>query len=81
MYLTTMRSANRSASSRDNNDDRGHMLVDGGCDTTLVGKGFVVKSTADRTVNVQGFQENMQLNSVPIVTAVTAIDLDKETSP
>jgi len=55
------------------------MLVDGGCDTSLVGKGFMVESTSARTVNVQGFQEKMQMDALPIVTAVTAVDLEKET--
>jgi len=57
----------------------GDMLIDGGCDTSLVGNGFIIESTTNRTVSVQGFQDQMKIEELPIVTAITAIDLDEET--
>ena len=79
MNLKQMRWMNQVANLPQVDDTRGQMLVDGGCDTCLVGKGFMVESTSERTVNVQGFQETMQIEALPIVTAVTAVDLEKET--
>jgi len=77
--LKQMRWMNQVAKLPQVNDTRGQMLDDGECDTSLVGKGFFVESTSDRTVNVQGFQENMQMDALPIITAVTVVDLEKET--
>ena len=57
----------------------GEILVDGGCDTSLVGRGFVVESTTDRTVTVQGFDTSMKLDRLQVVTAVTAVDLEEGT--
>lgn len=54
----------------------GEILVDGGCDTSLVGRGFIVESTTSRSVSVQGFNDSMKLDKLPIVTAVTAVVLD-----
>ena len=72
--VQSLRSVNRSKSSSKSMSE-GEVLVDGGCDTSLVGQGFVVESTTSRTVSVQGFQEGLTLEELPIVTAVTAIDL------
>ena len=77
--LTRLRSMNQSHQSPNVSNYRGELLIDGGCDTTLVGKGFKIESTTARSVNVQGFNENMKINKLPIVTAVTAIDLPEET--
>ena len=57
---------------------RGNLLVDGGCDTSLVGNGFVVESETFRTVNVQGFTNVVTLNELPIVTAVGEIIVNGE---
>lgn len=56
----------------------GDLLVDGGCDTSLVGNGFVVESETLRTVNVQGFTNVVTLQELPIVTAVGKIIVDGE---
>ena len=54
--LQRLRSVNQSKTNRKNKFE-GEILVDGGCDTSLVGQGFVVESTTSRKVSVQGFQE------------------------
>ena len=59
--------------------DRGELLVDGGCDTSLVGHGFKVESTTNRTVTVQGFDASMTMEELPVVSAVTAVDLEEGT--
>ena len=51
----------------------------GRCGTTLVGQGFTIEASAGRTVNVQGSQKDMQINQLPLVTAVTAVGLPEET--
>ena len=61
------------------NSSQGELLVDGGCDTSLVGQGFVVESTTNRKVTVQGFDASMKLDQLPVVTAVTAVDLEEGT--
>jgi len=57
----------------------GDMLIDGGCDTSLVGNGFIIESATNRTITVQVFQDQMKIEELPIVTAITAIDLPEET--
>ena len=57
----------------------GEILVDGGCDTSLVGQGFLVEATTNRKVTVQGFDASMTLEQLPVVSAVTAIDLEEGT--
>ena len=64
---------------KDRSSRRGEVLVDGGCDTSLVGNGFMVESTTSRKVSVQGFNDDMQLEALPIVTAITAVDLPSGT--
>jgi len=59
--------------SKDSSNTIGEILVDGGCDTSLVGKGFVVESTSSRSVSVQGFNDSMKLDKLLIVTALTAV--------
>ena len=59
-------------------EDEGRLLIDGGCDTSLVGNGFYVESTTNRTVDVQGFADDIKVESLPIVLAVTAVDMGKE---
>ena len=54
----------------------GEILVDGGCDTSLVGKGFIVESMTARSVSVQGFNDSMKFDKLPIVTALTAVVID-----
>jgi len=77
---TRLRSANQSQQSQTSSSNfRGELLIDGGCDTTLVGKGFKIESTTARSVNVQGFSEKMTIDKLPIVTAITAIDLPETT--
>ena len=57
----------------------GTLLIDGGCDTTLCGRGFLVESTTSRTVDVTGFSDKMKVTHLPVVSAVTAFDLNGET--
>jgi len=62
-----------------NKKNTGEILVDGGCDTTLVGDGFRVESTTSRKMTVQGFSDTIKMNSLPVVTAVTAVGIDSTT--
>ena len=66
-------------SSSSHNNAIGNLLIDGGCDTSLCGNGFIVESTTERTVSVQGFNNKMKIGHLPVVTAITAIDLVEET--
>jgi len=52
---------------------KGEILIDGGCDTSLVGNGFLVESTTERMVSVQGFNEKIKIDKLPVVTALTIV--------
>lgn len=53
--------------------------MDGGRDISLVGHGFLMEETSSRTVTVQGFDEDMVLEKLPIVSAVTTVYLEEGT--
>ena len=72
------RSVNRAYKMNNISSDKGKLLIDGGCDTCLVGNGFIIESTTSRTVDVQGFADDIKVQSLPIVSAVTAVDVDGE---
>ena len=40
---------------------------------------FIIESTINLSVDVQGFADVMKIKSLPVVSAVTAIDLEEET--
>ena len=80
IYLMQTRLLNKNAcQTKDGSSQRGGVLVDGGCDTSLVGDGFVLESTTSRKVSVQGLNNDMQLEELPIATAITAVDLPSGT--
>ena len=60
-------------------DDYGTVLIDGGCDTTLCGQGWEIESVSERRVNVQGYADNVESISLPIGTAIAAVELDDQT--
>ena len=68
-----------SSSSSTSTRSVGELLIDGGCDTSLCGNGFVVESTTERKVNVQGFNSDMKITHLPVVTAIAAVTLMDET--
>ena len=72
------RFVNRAYKMNNVSSDKGKLLIDGGCDTCLVGNGFIIESTTSRTVDVQGFADDIKVESLPIVSAVTAVDVDGE---
>lgn len=60
------------------NESEAKRLVDGGCDTRLVGNDFYIEATTNRTVDVQGFTDNIKVKRLPTVSAVTAVDVSDE---
>ena len=59
-------------------DSEGKLSIDGGCDTSLIDNGFYIDATTNRTVDVQGLTDNIKVESLPIVSAVTAVDVGYE---
>ena len=57
------------------NKENGVLIVDGGCDTTVCGNGFMTISTSNQKASLVGFAEDKVENNVPIGTAVTVVDL------
>ena len=55
------------------------LSIDGGCDASLVRGSFIIKSTTNRSVDVQGIIDVIKIESLPIVSAFTAIDLEEKT--
>ena len=57
---------------------QGKLLVDGGCDTTLFGGDFIIWSITNCSVDEQGFANGIKIESLPVVSAVTADELEEE---
>lgn len=60
-------------------DEHGQVLIDGGCDTMLCGKGWEIESVSARTINVQGYADQSEPLSLPIGTVLVAVDLEDQT--
>ena len=55
-------------------------ILDGGADTSLLGRSFLMLSYTERKVNVSGFDEGIVFINLPIGTGVTAYDKDDGTT-
>ena len=75
--LSQETSANLNALSSE--DESGQMLIDGGCDTMLCGKGWEIESVSARKVKVQGYADQSEALDLPIGTALAAVDLEDQT--
>ena len=53
-------------------ENKGRLLTDSECDTSLDGNGFIVESQTNRSVGVQGFTDSVKVERLPIVSAITA---------
>ena len=58
--------------------NKGKLLIDGECDTNLVGNGFIVESQSNRSVDVHGFIDSTKFERLPFVLAITTLDLEDE---
>ena len=77
VYLSQETSAKLNTLSSD--DEGGQMLIDGGCDTMLSGKGWEIDSVSARKVKVQGYADQSEALDLPIGTALAAVDLEDQT--
>ena len=48
--------------STNTNENERELLNDGGCDTSVVGNGFIVDSHINRSVDVQGFIDSKKVD-------------------
>ena len=56
-----------------------NLLIDRVCDTSLLGDGFTIGSTTNRSVKIQELADGIKIESLQIVSAISAIDTEEET--
>ena len=58
----------------------GKALADGGADTTIVGTGWTVTHKRQQEAHIKGFADDLCKKNIPIVTALTVMDLPDNTA-
>ena len=72
------RSVKRISYSNNTFENEGKLLIEDGFDTSLASNGFIIESQTNQSVDDWGFTDSVKVERLPIVSAITALDLEDE---